>query len=459
MSVTNNLSRLVTQTSRYGRSTTRIERSRDLALAGLSLWQLGSDVFEKAKTRFAPKNYVVSVEEDDELFDRLQLWLLEHLPPTQMRNVLAFTRQRRHFDEWEHTRRVDRALSLVSQNSEPQDLRIGGHRVTVEYKEPELSTGSVGGGDGRGEAGKVAAAVVRGKAQLLFTARDQAGYGAVVQFLRETVSEMNRVARPSRVFVGNTWGGWERLQGGESRPLDTVILRRGVKEAITSDIEHFLGQERKYVDLGIPYHRGYLLHGPPGTGKTSLVRAVAASFHLDLYYVSLADLGKDADISTMLNRMEPGSVLLLEDIDSVEEATVDRDSKAARKARKRLDRAGVTMTGILNSLDGAVTPHGLIVFMSTNHRDRLDPALLRKGRVDVDQLIDCLSVEQLSEMVERFVGEPIEDLPPDLDHLEIPPSEVVEVIKQHLDGKAADAVARIRQLVLDREAEVFARDS
>lgn len=437
-----------TTTVQGGEPGTRSARLRDLAMTATSLHQLGTGLWEITKKQVENRGYSIEVEEGDDLFDYFQRWLVEQVPPERIRNVNASTRKVIATDhDFQH--KPPKELVLVHQSDESLTVYIDGHKVTVSYEEPDLHV------SGSGEPGeeRKSRLIRSGKAKLVFNTRDRGGYQAIVRFMERELDKMNAVNLPtSRMFISSGWGGWERISN-EPRPLDTVILREGVKERIVSDMERFLTYEDRYVRLGIPYHRGYLLHGPPGTGKTSLVRAIANHFHLDLYYVNLADLQRDADITFMLNRMEPRSILLMEDIDAVE-ATQSRSEKEVKRARKALDRAGLTMTGILNGLDGAVTPSGLIAFMSTNHRERLDPALLRKGRVDMDVHIDYLGAQQLRNLIEQFLGEEIGPLPRNFDELRIPPVDVVEVLKLHLEkDEGSDAVQGVRELIQRREEQ------
>lgn len=89
-----------------------------------------------------------------------------------------------------------------------------------------------------------------------------------------------------KISLVNEW----RLFGHprRKRPLNSVILNKGTLEGLVNDVEHFLSNPQWYIDRGIPYRRGYLLYGPPGSGKTSAIMALAGSFHLyiDTYTTS-----------------------------------------------------------------------------------------------------------------------------------------------------------------------------
>lgn len=131
-----------------------------------------------------------------------------------------------------------------------------------------------------------------------------------------------------------------------------------------------------YSKRGIPRRRGYLFHGPPGTGKSSLAAAIAGYFQVGLYSLSLTDDSiDDKTLSCLLSKLREGSVLLLEDIDS---AGLQRESSG----RSYSYRTKVTLSGLLNALDGASASEGHIVIMSSNVPEALDEALVRAGRVD-----------------------------------------------------------------------------
>lgn len=144
---------------------------------------------------------------------------------------------------------------------------------------------------------------------------------------------------------------------------------------------------------------GYLLHGPPGCGKSSYITALAGELEFGICVLNLSERGLSDDRLNHLLSMAPQqSIILLEDIDA---AFISReDSAQQRAAYEGLSR--VTFSGLLNCLDGVASTEARILFMTTNYLDRLDPALIRPGRVDVKEYIGWCSPYQLEMMFLRF---------------------------------------------------------
>src|SRR3990167_472205 len=119
-------------------------------------------------------------------------------------------------------------------------------------------------------------------------------------------SESKSISVPAYVHHG---GSWRHATEIKKRAKPSVILAGNTLELLEEDISKFFERKDWYIDRGVPYHRGYLLTGPPGTGKTSLVRHLAQKFDLNLY---ISD-GSLASIHTVPTK----SILLLEDVDSI----------------------------------------------------------------------------------------------------------------------------------------------
>jgi chaperone BCS1 len=194
------------------------------------------------------------------------------------------------------------------------------------------------------------------------------------------------------VFVPR-YGDWVCDMKRRPRSVESVVCRTGVMESLMEDAQTFLGRETWYTERGIPFRRGYMLHGPPGNGKSSAVAAVASALNLDIYVVNLgtSSLGDD-ELRSLFSRVPTNTIVLIEDIDCVfrkRSSTKDNDSK-------------VTFSGLLNAIDGVAASEGRLLFMTTNHIDKLDAALIRPGRCDVKILFENADADQGRRMFLRF---------------------------------------------------------
>lgn len=214
-------------------------------------------------------------------------------------------------------------------------------------------------------------------------------------FLQRAIdARAHRESDTLSVYIPNPFhgGDWMRARLGSRRPLSSVVLKAGQAEALLADLQRFYGARERYAELRIPWRRGYLLHGPPGTGKTSLVTALASELHLNVCTLSLASpVVTDEKIHTLLAGVPQRSLLLIEDVDAF-----FRQRDAAH-AQVRL-----SFSGFLNALDGVATQEGNVLFMTTNHAEQLDPALIRAGRIDERVELGSCDDDQLRRLFLKF---------------------------------------------------------
>ncbi|KAM7105422.1 mitochondrial chaperone BCS1 isoform 3-T5 [Molossus nigricans] len=197
--------------------------------------------------------------------------------------------------------------------------------------------------------------------------------------------------------MGSEWRpfGYPRRR----RPLNSVVLEQGLADRIIRDIREFIDNPKWYTDRGIPYRRGYLLYGPPGCGKSSFITALAGELEHSICLLSLTDSSLSDDrLNHLLSVAPQQSLVLLEDVDA---AFLSRDL-AVQDPVKYQGLGRLTFSGLLNALDGVASTEARIVFMTTNHVDRLDPALIRPGRVDLKEYVGYCSHWQLTQMFQRF---------------------------------------------------------
>lgn len=216
---------------------------------------------------------------------------------------------------------------------------------------------------------------------------------------------------------------WLRSTDIVPRRLETVIINRSVRDKLVADIQRFKESRQWYIDRGLSYKLVIVLHGLPGSGKSSLIKALASHFNAGLALINLAYMS-DSLFETALTSSKKNNFVLIEDFDSAKStagrnALVNRmenpapapqdnslDAVPGGATIKFEDMAALTLSGMLNALDGVVSLDGTVIFMTTNVLETIDPALVRPGRVDHIYELGALGHQEVLEYIElMFPGE------------------------------------------------------
>lgn len=227
-----------------------------------------------------------------------------------------------------------------------------------------------------------------------FLTRDRA---VADRFMRDCRPEEHRNSIQITMFgAGGNAGGLRRRK----RALATVFADNAIKQRLVERLTWFERAEGWHATRGIPWKLGIVLYGPPGTGKTSLIHALASEFGYDIKYIkSLNGLGAAFLTGTRKD------LFVIEDIDTISGAlTRDANTIPFPHADATPSMGGSPLHELLNAMDGMQTPDGLKFIVTTNHISRLDPAIVRPGRIDVLIEVGPLGLESARAMFKAFYG-------------------------------------------------------
>lgn len=233
--------------------------------------------------------------------------------------------------------------------------------------------------------------------------------------------EFERVSRERRLFTNNGHGsyesGWSSVPFRHPSTFETLALAPELKKQLTEDLTAFSQGKEFYHKIGRAWKRGYLLHGPPGSGKSSLIAAMANYLCYDVYDLELSKVTDNSELRALLIQTTNRSVIVIEDIDCSIDLTGDRVSKRAKPSLQRAkcrrdivdngeDNRRVTLSGLLNFTDGLWSCCGeeRIIVFTTNYRDSVDPALVRCGRMDVHVSLGTCGMHAFKALVKNYLG-------------------------------------------------------
>ncbi|KAL8937767.1 MAG: hypothetical protein Q9211_003515 [Gyalolechia sp. 1 TL-2023] len=398
-----------------------------------SMWHHAYTCFEAYCTSF------VCIECDDDIFDHLMDWVAEQKISKNSRTLMAKTGRENAWDsltggEIDHSAPAGQLLNFSNWDAKvPPTFQpyFGAHRFwhNGRYFEFLRNQKSVIGASWAGGS------VVREDEYIKLTCvgRSTQPLKALIKEARDHYLDKGKactvVRRPApKEMRGRGRNAWHRVASRPSRPIETVVLDHEQKDRLLADINEYLNPKTAiwYANRGIPYRRGYLLAGPPGTGKSSLAWAIAGVFGLDIYCISLVDPTlTEEDLGVMFTSLPRRCVVLLEDIDAAglvkrEEPTTTEEpkeiSEAAKlgaeiskaikasqeKGTKGQDGQGISLSGLLNAMDGVASHEGRVLLMTTNFPEKLDEALIRPGRIDMKIGFTKATRTQINELFIRM---------------------------------------------------------
>ncbi|CAG9939356.1 unnamed protein product [Clonostachys rosea f. rosea IK726] len=223
--------------------------------------------------------------------------------------------------------------------------------------------------------------------------------GSIMDIFGEAVTGFNERSNRVTIWIpGPDKVAWRQASLRPPRHGDTLSLPHIKDEVLQRTNQHFLpSTELWYLERGLPWKLGFCFHGPPGTGKSSLVHVLASQFEVDIYSMVFTPDMTDISLLVLCSNIPKRCILLIEDI---EKSQIKQNIRGEDAKDSRSDK-GVSLSGLLNLLDGLCARDGRILIMNLNDRSEIDASLVRPGRIDETYEFKNASPFQAAEMFQN----------------------------------------------------------
>ncbi|KAL4302662.1 hypothetical protein GQ457_10G026530 [Hibiscus cannabinus] len=240
-------------------------------------------------------------------------------------------------------------------------------------------------------------------------------------------------------LYGDDEGPWGLINLDHPATFDKLAMDPAVKKELIADLDRFVQRREYYKRVGKAWKRGYLLYGPPGTGKSSLIAAMANYLQFNVYDLELTRIYDNSELKRLLVSTRNRSIVVIEDID----CSIELQNRQENGESEQATNNKFTLSGLLNFIDGLWSSCGdeRIIVFTTNHKDRLDPALLRPGRMDMHIHMSYCTPSGFRVLASNYLSITEHDLFDEIDELmmevEITPAQVAEEIMKSDDTDVA----------------------
>ncbi|XP_047083354.1 AAA-ATPase ASD, mitochondrial-like [Lolium rigidum] len=202
---------------------------------------------------------------------------------------------------------------------------------------------------------------------------------------------------------------WSSVKFDHPSTFATLAMDPGRKQDILDDLEMFRRGKEYYASVGKAWKRGYLLSGPSGTGKSTLIAAIANLLEYDVYVLDLSTIKTNSELRRLFMTTSHKCLIVIEDIDSsvdLSTAKRDKDTTTSDGSNDDEDNKGVTLSGLLSFVDGLWSACGgqRIIVLTTNYKENLDPALIRRGRMDLHIEMPFCCFESFKVLAYNYLG-------------------------------------------------------